>query len=110
MPLDDLWLSILALARRFPDGQEPFRIVARLAEECGELAAEGNHREDTGIKRAKLGEPNAARTAKEIVDVMRSALQIATHYGLEAEVEAYIRDGVARAREEGLLTDADRRP
>jgi NTP pyrophosphatase (non-canonical NTP hydrolase) len=27
------------LRKRFPDGENPFQMVTRLAEECGELAA-----------------------------------------------------------------------
>ena len=107
MSLDDLWLSNLALSRRFPAGQQPFQMVARLAEECGELAAEVNHWEATGVKREKHGEPDPATTAKEVMDVLRAALQIASHYGLESELEACIQAGVARARDEGRLTDDD---
>ena len=42
------------LSRLFPDGEEPFQMVARLAEECGELAAQVNHFEGSGVKRKKL--------------------------------------------------------
>lgn len=65
-----------ALDHEYP-GRDPFRIVTRLAEECGELAAEVNHFESTGYKREKRGAPSRENLAQEIQDVIRCALQIA---------------------------------
>jgi NTP pyrophosphatase (non-canonical NTP hydrolase) len=43
----DLMCQIMAvtagLNRRFPDGDEPYQIMTRLLEECGELAQQVNH-------------------------------------------------------------------
>ena len=102
--LDDLWTLNLALDRRFPDGQDPFRIITRLAEECGELAAEVQLWENQGVKRQKLGEPDGERMAKEVIDVVCNALQIALYYGLEDTVETRLRLAVDRAQSEGLVT------
>lgn len=102
--LDDLWLSNIALDRRFPSGVDPFQMVARLAEECGELAAEVQHWEDKGLKRAKHGDPDPRKTAKEVMDVLRAALRIASHYELQPLVEATIREAVDYAVAEGTLT------
>ena len=44
-------------ARFQPNGDDPFRIVTRLAEECGEVATEVNHFERQGVKVARFGEP-----------------------------------------------------
>ena len=84
------------LDKRFPNGTDIFQRVSRLAEETGELAQAVNHAEGTGIKREKYGEPDMKELAKEIQDVMRAALGIAQHYGLEQELktsidEAYLR-------------------
>lgn len=65
---------------------EPFRIATRLAEECGELAAEINHFENVGSKREKHGEPNRAALAGEMIDVIRCALQVANYYDALPEV------------------------
>jgi mutator protein MutT len=81
---------------RFPDGKDIFQRVSRLAEETGELAQAVNHAEGTGIKREKYGEPDRGEMAKEIQDVMRAALGIAQHYGLEAELEKSIDDAYVR--------------
>ncbi len=76
------------LNHRFPNGNTPYQIMTRLLEECGELAQQVNHFENSGVKRANHGEPDPAHMAKEIKDVIRCALQIAIYYGIEAEVEA----------------------
>ena len=86
-----------ALRQRYPSGEDPFQMVTRLAEECGELAAEVNHFEGSGIKRQKLGEPDPRKLAKEVQDVIRCALQIATYYDVENEVEEIINAAEKRA-------------
>jgi len=68
------------LRRRYPRGNDPFQIMTRLLEECGELAEQVNLFEDIGIKRTKLGEPDRAKMAKEVMDVLRCALQVADYY------------------------------
>ena len=109
--LDHLWTTNLALRRRFPKGVEPFKIVSRLAEECGELSAEVQLWEDEGVKRAKHGEPDPRRLAKEVMDVMRAALAVAEYYGVEAELEAVIDESIAGAVRSGVLTpDEARQP
>ena len=86
--LEKLLVITEDLTRRFPDGNNPFQIMTRLLEECSELAEQVNHFEGTGVKREKHGEPNKEKMAKEVIDVIRGALQIALYYGIEAEVEA----------------------
>ena len=93
------------LNRRFPDGNDPFQIITRLAEECGELAAQVNHFECSGVKREKHGEPDRARLAKEVMDVLRCALQIAMYYGLEAEVETAVKQSYTKMKTEGLIDE-----
>lgn len=78
------------LRQLFPNGENPFQMVTRLAEECGELAAQVNQFENVGLKRQKHGEPDRAKLAKEVQDVLRCALQIAAYYHLEAELDAAI--------------------
>ena len=86
-----------ALRQRYPNGENPFQMVTRLAEECGELAAQVNHFEGSGIKRQKLGEPDPRKLAKEVQDVIRCALQIATYYAIEEELEEQIHSAEQRA-------------
>jgi NTP pyrophosphatase (non-canonical NTP hydrolase) len=41
---------------RFPKGVEPFQMATRLLEECGEVANEVDHFEDSEVKILKHGE------------------------------------------------------
>ncbi len=93
------------LNKRFPNGNEPFQIIARLAEECGELAAEVNHFEGAGVKQEKWGEPNRSKLAKEIMDVVRCALQVAMYYQVEDELEKTIEIHRQRMVNEGLISE-----
>ena len=91
------------LSKRFPHGEDPFQMVTRLAEECGELAAQVNHFEGSGVKGQKHGEPDRAKLAKEVQDVLRCALRLATYYGIEAELEASISRSYEQMKAEGLI-------
>ncbi|MCL4263516.1 MAG: hypothetical protein KJ069_09890 [Anaerolineae bacterium] len=93
------------LNQRFPGGDNPFQIITRLAEECGELAAEVNHWEGSGVKRQKHGEPDPAKLAKEVMDVLRCALQIAMHYGIQAELETAVQQSYTHMLAEGLIDE-----
>ena len=109
--LDDLWTTNLALRRRFPGGVEPFKIIARLAEECGELSAEVQLWENEGVKRAKHGEPDPHKLAKEVMDVLRAALAVAEYYHIERDLLETIQASIDRAVSDGMLTpDEARRP
>ncbi len=65
--MDKLQAISRGLARCFPNGNTPFMIMTRLLEECGELAEQVNHFEDTGVKRLKHGEPDKTKMAKEVM-------------------------------------------
>jgi predicted enzyme related to lactoylglutathione lyase/NTP pyrophosphatase (non-canonical NTP hydrolase) len=89
--------------RRFPEGDDPFQMMTRLLEECGELAQVVNHFEGTGVKREKYGEPDTAKLAKEVMDVLGCALQVALHYGVTDDVEALLADRHQRLTREGFI-------
>lgn len=91
------------LMKRFPDGNDPFQMVTRLAEECGELAAQVNHFENSGVKRQKMGEPDTIKLAKEVQDVLRCALTLAVYYGIEAELMDSIEQSYQRLQAEGFI-------
>ena len=103
--LNKIYAINRGLNRRFPDGNSAFKILSRLLEECGELAKDVNHFEDTGIKRQKYGEPDRSHLAKEIQDVLRSTLAIAQYYGVEAELESSVEFYYQRMIAEGLIEE-----
>ena len=101
--IDKLYKIAEGLNTRFPDGNDPFMIATRLAEECGEVAAEVNHFEGTGVKGQKLGTPDRAKFAKELQDVMRAVLHLAIHYDLQAELAASVERSYRQVVSEGLV-------
>jgi NTP pyrophosphatase (non-canonical NTP hydrolase) len=98
-PYEELNEISRLLDERFPDGNDIYQRVSRLAEETGELAQAVNHAEGMGIKREKYGEPDVAALAKEVQDVMRTALDIARHYGVTKELEQSIHENFTRLSE-----------
>lgn len=103
--LDKLWVINRGLDKRFPDGREPFQMVTRLLEECGELAAEVNHFEGSGVKAEKHGPPDPVHLAKEIQDVLRCALQLASYYAVEEQLNASIEASYRQVIAEGLVEE-----
>lgn len=83
---EKLYQIVDGLNHRFPDGNDPFQIITRLCEEAGELAKDVNHFEGTGTKLQKYGAPDRAKLAKEVQDVIHTALCIARYYGIEDDL------------------------
>ncbi len=102
---EKLYQIVDGLNRRFPDGNEPFQIITRLCEEAGELAKEVNHFEGTGVKMQKHGAPDRARLGKEVQDVIRAALSVARHYGIENELAFSIDESYGKLVREGYIPD-----
>ena len=102
-----MWAKLIAVStgysKRFPDGDEPFHLMTQLLEECGELAQQVNHFEGTGVKREKYGEPDKAKMAKEVKDILHSLLRIAQYYGSEQELEDSIEQSYQRLRAKGYV-------
>ena len=103
--LEKLYAITRGLNRRFPGGNDPFQMMTRLLEESGELAQMANHFEGTGIKREKYGEPDKSKLAKEVMDLLRCALQISIYYEIEGEIEGKINASYEKMRDEGLIQE-----
>jgi NTP pyrophosphatase (non-canonical NTP hydrolase) len=102
---EKLYLTLDGYNEKFPSGNSPFKIITRLCEEAGELANAVNHFEGTGIKRQKHGEPDKAALAREVQDVMRTALNIARYYGIEQELEHSIDQTYQRLMHDGYIKE-----
>jgi NTP pyrophosphatase (non-canonical NTP hydrolase) len=76
-------------------------MMTRLLQECGELAQQVNHFEGSRVKRERHGQPDRAKLAKEVKDVLGCALQIAQYYGVEQELCASIEYAFQCVRAEG---------
>lgn len=82
----------------FPNGVEPYQMATRLLEECGEVAAEINLWEDSGLKRQKHGAPKKENIANEIRQAMVELVKIAKYYHVEQELEESIEESLKRSR------------
>lgn len=89
--------------KRFPNGVEPYQMATRLLEECGEVAAEINLWEDSGLKRQKHGTPKKENIANEIRQAMVELVKIAKYYHVEQELEESIEESLKRSRSELLI-------
>lgn len=101
--MEKLFDIVRGLNEAFPEGNEPFQIITRLVEECGELAKEVNHWERIGVKVQKYGEPSKENLSKEIQNVITSSLQIALFYGVENELQKSIDNSLEDLRKNGLI-------
>ena len=91
--------------KRFPKGVEPFQMVARLLEECGEVASEVNFLEDSGLKRQKRGEPKKEDLAGEIKQALAALMQIAIYYNVEMELNESVQKSLDIMEKEGLFQE-----
>ena len=92
-----------ALEKRFPGNRDPFRILARLMEECGELADQVHLFEGVGRKRETGRVPDEKALAKEIRDVLNSVLDIARYYHVEEALADGVEASYRRAVSEGSI-------
>lgn len=92
-----------ALEKRFPGNRDPFRILARLMEESGELADQVHIRESVGRKRESGRLPDDMELAKEIQDIMTAVLDIVRYYKIENILEKRVTASYEKAAAEGLI-------
>lgn len=100
---DNLLLMARGMNVRFPEGNEPYQIMTRLLEECGEVAKEVHRFEKSGTKVERHGEGDKVALAGEIKDVMNALMQLVLYYGIEVEVSQTVQTSIVRLREEGYL-------
>lgn len=101
--MERFYKMVEASNKKFPRGVEPYQMLARLLEECGEVASEVNLWEDSGIKRLKHGEPKKEDLANEIRQAITELFKIAKYYNVEQELEQSIESSLSRSREAGLI-------
>lgn len=92
------------MTKRFPNGNEPYQIMTRLLEECGEVAKEVNHFENSGTKALRHGEPSKEKLAGEVKDVLNALMQLVLYYGIEKELEAAVSKSIGQLTEEGYIS------
>ncbi len=101
--MERFYKLVEASNKKFPKGVEPYQMVTRLLEECGEVASEINLWEDSGIKRQKHGDPKKEDLANELRQAITELFKIAQYYHVEKELEDSIDASLARSRAQGLI-------
>lgn len=104
---DNLLLLARGMNARFPEGNEPYQIMTRLLEECGEVAKEVHRFEKSGTKVARHGEGSKEDLADEVKDVMNALMQLVLYYGIEEEVMQSVRNSITNLRRERYLKGED---
>lgn len=92
------------MTKRFPKGNEPYQIMTRLLEECGEVAKEVNHFENSGTKTLRHGEPSKEKLAGEVRDVLNALMQLVLYYGIEEDLEVAVSKSIKQLAEEGYIS------
>lgn len=100
---DKLITLAQGMNNRFPDGNTPFQITTRILEECGEVAKEVNHFENTGTKTLRHGEPSKQKLADEIKDTLNALMQLTLYYDVEEELKKSISESISRLMTEGYI-------
>lgn len=88
---------------RFPEGNDAYQIMTRLLEECGEVAKEVNHFENSGTKSLRHGEPSKEKLAGEIKDVLNALMQLTIYYGVEEELAQAVEKSIHNLTLEGYI-------
>lgn len=101
--MERFYKMVEASNKHFPNGVEPYQMLSRLLEECGEVASEVNLWEDSGIKRQKHGEPKKENLANELRQAMLELFKIANYYHVEKELEDSIWASLQRSRDAGFI-------
>jgi NTP pyrophosphatase (non-canonical NTP hydrolase) len=91
--------------KRFPEGYEPFKMVTRILEECGEVASEVNHWENLGVKKIKRGEPSKEALAKEVMQAVRALMEIVVYYDVGKEFEIAFNSSYELLKSEGHIKE-----
>jgi len=102
--MDRLYRMVEGYYKKFPKGVEPFQMVTRLLEECGEVASEVNHFEGSGIKIQKHGQPSKEALAIEIKQSLIALLQIAVYYNVEDELDHSIEKSIKKLDANNIFT------
>lgn len=80
--LSKISLVAQAQTKRFPNGDEPFKIVSRLLEESGEVSWELNHYERNNISLMRNCRDNKENLITETYQVMIALNQLLQYYDL----------------------------
>jgi NTP pyrophosphatase (non-canonical NTP hydrolase) len=88
MNLLEIQQFVKKIAEKFPEKEDAFDMLARLTEECGEVASEIRKIEKKGSKVYFNLSTSKEKLADELVDVLNVIASIANLYGLNLDSES----------------------
>ena len=88
MNLLEIQQLVKKISEKFPEEEDALDILARLTEECGEVASEIRKMEKKGSKVYFNLSTSREKLADELVDVLNVIASIANLYGLNLETES----------------------
>lgn len=88
MNLLEIQQLVEKIAGKFPEEEDALDMLARLTEECGEVASEIRKMEKKGSKVYFNISTNREKLADELVDVLNVIASIANLYGLNLDIES----------------------
>jgi len=88
MNLLEIQQFVKKIAEKFPEKEDAFDMLARLTEECGEVASEIRKIEKKGSKVYFNLSTSKEKLADELVDVLNVIASIANLYGLNLNTES----------------------
>ncbi|MCD6371741.1 MAG: hypothetical protein J7L39_03420 [Candidatus Aenigmarchaeota archaeon] len=88
MNLLEIQQFVKKIAEKFPEEEDALDILARLTEECGEVASEIRKMEKKGSKVYFNISTSKEKLADELVDVLNVIASIANLYGLNLDRES----------------------
>jgi len=92
-----------AQTKRFPNGNDPFKIVSRLLEESGEVAWELNHYDRKGISLECKNKDGKREIMCEMYQVMISLCHLLQYYDLQNDFRDRIDEVYKEYMEKNLL-------
>jgi len=88
MNLIEVQQLVKKIAEKFPEEEDALDMLARLTEECGEVASEIRKMEKKGSKVYFNLSASKEKLADELVDVLNVIASIANLYGLNLDTES----------------------
>lgn len=105
--MDRIITMAQGMNKRFPEGNTPYQITTRILEECGEVASEVNHFENSGTKSLRHGEPSKEKLAAEMKDALNALMQLALYYEVEEDVKLAVEKSIHNLILEGYISEGE---
>lgn len=94
-----------AQTKRFPNGNEPFKIGCRILEEAGETIQQLNHYERWGVSTSEKSKEGKENIVKETYQVFIALSQLMQYFDLSIDLENHINEVYQEFIDREFLSD-----